>query len=650
VDLYGQGGNVWHDRMETRTSCAHRQAFASLTTRVSPCCALLVIESLQRASVYTPAALACLMQLLPTGQKMDDSSDRSHRRRVPSSWQWPSSRGSPLPTRNPRSQGSALRSSRLYRAPQASIRSAEPNAVSSMSNSNSSNNSSNNNNNNNNSSCSELHHHASPPYSRQCASACGDEVGNNANANIAGPARRRRGPPSSAHAAIKLERQESDHSLGMEHPLQPASQQSQLSVLKSHLFLPEIPALWQSSDFSRTNSNKRNQSTPVVSLDDSVERELGGSFPDGLVWKQSHKSKAVSNGGVAPSPRNRRSASLHLRLGYDDYGDANDDDSSFAGGVNNTQHHPMTSVSQRDRKQGYRIKSLLLSWGGQSQSRWGASTWWTPLNVIQIFVLCMLAFLIFQSNHRVSLHQQQLKQYDEERAHILEQMMWIDKAAKKVHQRYSQPFPVSGMSVGSPTTATSLSQDGENNRSDVDGGSDTINTDTAAAVDSGKDESQHTVESAQSTLEQIQLRIQLNARDLIREKFGDRPIIVTLPLTSSQTPLVLALSDDTPHAAATLMKQIEKHWWDNVRMTQHASGSIQITTSADNTSPLLEFMERSRGCHDVDSVALRQEPDDRERHKLTLYINQVDKHRMEANDVCIGKVVGGMEDLLASFA
>jgi hypothetical protein len=229
-------------------------------------------------------------------------------------------------------------------------------------------------------------------------------------------------------------------------------------------------------------------------------------------------------------------------------------------------------------------------------------------NMLQLIIILVLGVIVWDSNHKNNMHKVQLQQYDEERSHILEQMMWIDKAAKKVHKR---------------STVSSLLKDIE---AEPEG-------------DLRKD-----VEGLREEMQQLQRRIQVNARDRINERFGDKPMQVSLSLdTEGSRHVVIALSDDTPHAAGTWLQQIDKKMWDDV-IFETTADSVQISTRMPNTSPLLEFVEKSRRCREIGSVAVRQ-LEIMKLHVLVLRVNLKEDTPMDESDVCIGKVVGGMDEL-----
>jgi hypothetical protein len=232
-------------------------------------------------------------------------------------------------------------------------------------------------------------------------------------------------------------------------------------------------------------------------------------------------------------------------------------------------------------------------------------------NMIQLLVLLVLAIFVYDSHHKVKSHKVRLREYDEERSHMLEQMMWIDQAAKKVHTRYSS------LLQNDPSLET-------------------------------REELLDEARYLRDELERMQVRIQLNSRDRIHQLFGNKPLHITFKFASSapsvsvDNVVAVALSDDTPHAVATLLSQVDSRLWDQVEYEAVEPGVVQISSALATSSPLLEFAERSRGCHGVGSVAMRSVV----KHELTrivLRVHLIEKAPMSDKDVCIGKVLSGLE-------
>jgi hypothetical protein len=246
---------------------------------------------------------------------------------------------------------------------------------------------------------------------------------------------------------------------------------------------------------------------------------------------------------------------------------------------------------------------------------------------VQGIVLLAFAFVLYDSRRQHFQHKLQLQQLDEERAHILEQMTWIDNAAKKVHKKYSA---------------------GGYNEKLLQPMVDT-KTLTPAKHESSNDLIQFREENKilLSQIEQMQLRVQQNARSRTNYQFGDKLVQVSLPIQKGGVlngHLVIALSDDAPHAVNTFLQQVSNGLWNEVDyqriQNEHV---IQATMRLSDSEPILEFVEKSRGCHKAGSVALRQ-LEYEEFHVLVLKIHmQESSGSPGADDVCIGNVLSGLD-------
>jgi hypothetical protein len=325
----------------------------------------------------------------------------------------------------------------------------------------------------------------------------------------------------------------------------------------------------QGSSSSLIEGMARTPSTPPVW---PADNELGSSVPD---YAQR----------IHPRFRHRPSQHLQVSHGFDDSEYLDDESHSHS------HYESQYGVEEGPFFRMYKYKGPHFS------------------NILQLMIILVLGVIVYDSNHKNSMHKAQLQQYDEERSHILEQMMWIDKAAKKVHKKY---------------TNESLLKDIESADSEVDLRQD--------------------VEGLRDEMQQLQRRIQLNARGRINERFGDKPMQVSLSLGAEGSKHVtVALSDDTPHAAGTWLQQIDKKMWDDV-IFETTADSVQISTRMPDTSPLLEFVEKSRRCREIGSVAVRQ-LENMELHVLVLRIALKEDTPMDESDVCIGRVVGGLDEL-----
>ncbi|GKZ00298.1 hypothetical protein MPSEU_000982700 [Mayamaea pseudoterrestris] len=347
----------------------------------------------------------------------------------------------------------------------------------------------------------------------------------------------------------------------------------------------------------------------------SGNEDLFRSVPDGLLWKPTY-SAAASNTHLHSHEKISRGRHRHSM----DLSDT----SQYKHLSSNSSHHNSSNIFVSDRppqaapqKRSKHVSSSSSLWLCQVRS------FFTPIHFFQLLALVCLTVMIYDSHHKVKAHRSRLDQYDEERSHILDQMMWMDQAAKKVH-------------AAAQVTTTTTS----------DGAS-------SEALEALQLENQR----LQQELEHVHVRIQLNARDKIHERFDDKPIVVTLQLTldapqvdahenaQKEIPIVLDLSDDTPHAVNVLLQQIDNHQWDQMLFETIQPNVVRVSSQTATSSPLLEFVEDSKSCNKAGSVALQSAVVDSIIHVLYLRIYLADDAVISKNEVCIGRVAKGLDYL-----
>ena len=142
----------------------------------------------------------------------------------------------------------------------------------------------------------------------------------------------------------------------------------------------------------------------------------------------------------------------------------------------------------------------------------------------------------------------------------------------------------------------------------------------------------------------LQKRIQKSARESIVKMYGEGVIHVDLELKfdDGEGIITLELSEETPHAVWVWLQQISQHDWDD-SMFRWKLDHVIVATSARMTSQSynLEFIEENPLNHEVHSVGLNRS----EGGGVNFYINLQDNGPYHEDDVCIGKVVGGFDNL-----
>jgi hypothetical protein len=299
----------------------------------------------------------------------------------------------------------------------------------------------------------------------------------------------------------------------------------------------------------------------------------------------------------------------------------------------NMNHHYYTS-SKRVKGGSQKLKQQQQ----QQQLHWMVDTMYrhsnrcfsslSPIHVIQFLVLLALGFMMYDSHHKVQHHRNKLVQYDEERSHILEQMHWMDTTSKKIHANVQQQQLAAAAAAQQKDTTAD------------------------ASTNSG---------GVQQQFERVQLRLQSNARDELARWFGDKPITMTVPINKSgnqqqqqQMSIHLALSNDVPHAIATLLEQERRGFWKLVTYTAASANNSNdgfVTITSDSTGPLsprLVWLESSRSCHERGSVMLQQQKDDA--LALLIRVRPAAAGALPENVVCIGQVESGLEHVDAVYA
>jgi hypothetical protein len=348
-------------------------------------------------------------------------------------------------------------------------------------------------------------------------------------------------------------------------------------------------------------------------------------------------SVAPARGMRSPPMRKQHRAASRRRLrrfgdsgsvcSFDPASNMQDDESMISYYSNQSSK----KVDTRDRPHGpslirrypsSRLRSLCRRWlpaKGHSTVPWRRQS-----TFLQLALFLLLVIVVFDSKAKLYHHRTELNNMKEERAHILEQMTWIDLAAKKVHQHYGTPV-YEGRDLFAETDPRSLRMREE--------------------------------------LDQMQLRIQQNSRERLAAHFGDGPAQVSLSLAQEgdderyADSLIIALSDDAPHAVSTFVQQLmgPDKAWDRVTIQRLAQPddcsvvSLQARTEKHRVFPMLEFVEKSRSCDRVGSVSLHQlESGDDQFELLMLKVrltNAPENAHDSKDDICLGTVIAGLDAL-----
>lgn len=395
---------------------------------------------------------------------------------------------------------------------------------------------------------------------------------------------------------------------GVENGLLPASMEAAI---------PPPPLNGAANHNLDANSNSPNNNTTATTISSNAKNNNNNNnnnSSSNYRWMEISDDAGASEGDSSLHdwrsrknvPRQRSRRSLTLRQGHEEFSESYDFDDSFLGNTFYPNENYASSYSHHRGNHHHRavqLRRILFNYQ----------------NIVQFLVLVVFVAIIFDAHWRVRKGKVQIEQYDEERAHILEQMMWIDKAAKEVYRKYAQ------QAVWDNFPNDKLEGESQGELVDV-------------------------AEGLRDALKRLQLRIQLNARDKIQERFGQRPVHVKLGLDADGAKLLeIALTDDTPHAAVVFLEQIDRKLWYKVQLQKcERTGAIQISTDFPATNPILEFVESSHSCRKIGGVAIRQlEAEQMGLYVTVLRVHMQDDQPLEEEEVCIGKVVAGLEYLQA---
>lgn len=380
-----------------------------------------------------------------------------------------------------------------------------------------------------------------------------------------------------------------------------------------------------SSDESSTNSVLEALEAPCLWMDD-VEGNLtavkfSSTSAHGMITRESkHRKRRNNRFDSADSVVSEQHTIGDEESVYTHYTTRSmcEVSTSYAAELDNADHHHSRHYTNNSgNNKGKLVWFCQRRWIRFWNSKNNSSSCKKPhVLLAQVAVVLAFVLVVWDSRRRVHNHKFQIQQYDEERAHILEQMTWIDNAAKKVHKKYAG------------YDSLDLLNTRQTNQHDV------------FLRDENKD--------LKAQVDLLQLRVQQNARDRTVRQFGDNPVQVSLPVTEGDVTgehIIIALSDDTPHAVSTFLQQVGSGLWDQVDFQGLQNGRIlQASTRFSSTTPVLEFVEKSRGCHQAGSVAVHQlESDDFQ--VMVLKIHMEETATIDFDDVCIGFVSKGLETL-----
>ena len=144
----------------------------------------------------------------------------------------------------------------------------------------------------------------------------------------------------------------------------------------------------------------------------------------------------------------------------------------------------------------------------------------------------------------------------------------------------------------------------------------------------------------------LQTKIQHSDRENIVRTFGEGPVQVILDLvfpqqTKDSSRISILLWYDTPHAAWTLIEQVNKGLWDDAVFSLDKNVAITVEAPHSETLKKIDFVEKGQKKHEAWTVGLTETT----QGGLGLFINLQDNTQYHKHDVCLGKVIDGFDTL-----
>ena len=144
----------------------------------------------------------------------------------------------------------------------------------------------------------------------------------------------------------------------------------------------------------------------------------------------------------------------------------------------------------------------------------------------------------------------------------------------------------------------------------------------------------------------LQAKIQHSDRENIVRTFGEGPVQVVLDVAFPQaqqesSKISILLWYDTPHAAWTLIDQLNGGLWDDSTFALDKNWAITVEPPNSETLKKLDFVEKGQKKHESWTVGLTETS----QGGLSLFINLQDNTQYHKHDVCLGKVIDGFNTL-----
>lgn len=257
-----------------------------------------------------------------------------------------------------------------------------------------------------------------------------------------------------------------------------------------------------------------------------------------------------------------------------------------------------------------------------------------PAFLLQLAVVFVVAFLVWDSHHKALLTTEKLHQFRHSESMLMLHLQRIEQQSIHLHENLIQ------LHVGSD--AANKNSKGQKPAASVD--SDLIRK-QMQQLKQMEEELEHEVRSLQS-------KIQQSARNSIIHSYGEGPVQVMLEVDIGESNgssdekeeanrISILLWHDTPHAAWTWLQQIESGAWNNVPWELAKGLTIDAAITLPEESSKLQFVEKAQKAHEAWTVGFSN----MEGGGSGIFVNLKDNTDFHRHEVCVGKILDGFNVL-----
>ena len=257
-----------------------------------------------------------------------------------------------------------------------------------------------------------------------------------------------------------------------------------------------------------------------------------------------------------------------------------------------------------------------------------------PGTFIQVFVVMIVTYLVFDAYRQAVLATGKLEQYKSEESLMMLHLHRIEEHSIHLHENLSR---LSEGTLESPDGARHTAGSSES----VGVDSELLHRQTQQ-LRQMEEELSHEVKALQSNIKQ-------SSRASIVRTYGEGPVQVLLDLDFGDqrddiggSRIAILLWYDTPYSSWTWLQQIRSGLWNGSIFQLDKGGWINAQPPASGAAvSKLEFMEKSSKTHEAWTVGLSENADG----GFGMFINLKDNSEEHKNDACVGKVIDGFDAL-----